>query len=386
MLRRLTLGLLLLASAAIAVACSSNTNVPSSGGQPGIGPNFGTNTVYVADTTQRKVDIFTPAPGPSSTPAYVLASSENFLFGPQYLAFSSSKQLFVTNFDSSNRQADIEVYQTFATGSVLAFDTIAEAPGVLPRGIAFLSDGRFAVALTASGQPFTSFMFVYNNTSTDPNAPTYAIQDYVAGSNTGLNAPVGIAVDAKNNIYVGNSGNASVTAYFVPTPSPTPSGSPSASPSPTPTPSPSPSPSPTSSGSPSPTPSPSPSPTPVSDNLAPIMTFTNGLTTPTGVAIDTHGNLYVADAGNSVTPPSIVIFNAPLVSGMAKSATITSSAFVDPTDVKVDTTGKIYVVDSGGGPGKSKLLAFPAGTTGNATPATITPISNGTATGMALSP
>ena len=377
MLSRLTLGLLLLASAAAVVACSSNTNVPSSGGQQGVGPNFGTNTVYVANTTQNAIDIFTPAPGPSSTPAYSITSSENLLRGPQYLTFNSSKQLYVTGYNSSTKQADIEVYQTYATGSVLAFNTIGNfAQGVLARGIGFLSDGRYAVALTAPTQTFTSSLFVYDTSN--------IVQNYIAGPTTGLSAPIGVAVDANNNIYVGNSGNASVTVYFVPTPSPAPSGSPSASPSPSPSPTPSPSPSP--SGSPSPTPSPSPSPTPISDDLAPIMTFTNGLTTPTGVALDTHGNLYVADAGNSITPPSIVIFNAPLVNGMAKSAVITSSAFFDPTDVKVDTTGKIYVVDTGGGPGKSRLLVFASGTTGNATPTAITAVPNGTATGMALSP
>ena len=376
MLRRLTLGLLLLASAAVVVACSSNTNVPSSGGQPGIGPNFGPNTVYVDNTTQNAVDIFTPAPGPSATPAFSIGGSSTGLNGPQYMTFNSSKQLYVTNFNSATKVASIQVYQTYATGNVLAFNSILIATGVLPRGIGFLSDGRYAVALTAPGQAFTSSMFVYNTSN--------IVQSYIAGANTGLSAPVGIAVDAHDNIYVGNSGNASVTVYFVPTPSPAPSGSPSSSPSPSPSPTPSPTPSP--SGSPSASPSPTPSPTPFSDNLAPIMTFTNGLTTPTGVALDTHGNLYVADAGNAATPPSIVIFNAPLVSGMAKSATITSSAFIDPTDVKVDTTGKIYVVDAGTGPGKSQLLVFAAGTTGNATPIAATTLPGGTATGMALSP
>ncbi len=93
MLRRLSFGFFMLACIAVVAACSSNTTTPSSGGIPGIGPNFPQNTVYVTNTTQQTIEIFTPSPGPSSTPQFTIGGSNTTMSGPQYLAFNSSKQL-----------------------------------------------------------------------------------------------------------------------------------------------------------------------------------------------------------------------------------------------------------------------------------------------------
>lgn len=367
MLRRLTLGFLLLGGVT-AAACSSNVNTPSSGGVPGVGPNFVTNTIYVANTTSNAIDIYTPAPGPSATPQYAIAGQSTSLNGPEYLAFNSSKQLYVSNFNAATKQSAILVYEEYATGNSLAFNAITLTSGDVPRGLAFMPNGDLAVALSVPSSTLFNSVYVYDTSN--------FLAVNIAGTNTGLNAPVGVAADADNHLYVGNSGGASVTVYAIPSPTPIPSVSPSTSPSPSATPS----------VNPSVSPSPTPVPTPASSNLTPILTFTSGLTTPTGVALDTHGNLYVADAGNASNAPSIGIFNAPLTNGMAESAKITSSAFVDPTDVKVDGNGTIYVVDAGRGPGTSKLLIFAAGTNGNATPNTAITLPQGTAMGMALSP
>src|SRR5579871_4112607 len=114
MLRRLTLGFLLLAGLAVAAACSTNTATPSSGGMPGVGPNFGPNTVYVTNTTQNAIDIYTPAPAASTSPQYLISGSG--LNGPQYVAFNSTKQLYVTNYNAATKVASITVFQTYATG------------------------------------------------------------------------------------------------------------------------------------------------------------------------------------------------------------------------------------------------------------------------------
>lgn len=367
MFRRLTFGLLLLAAAA-AAACSTNTTTPSSGGQPGVGPNFGPNTIYVADTTGDALDIFTPAPGPSSTPSYTIAGSNTGLNGPQYMAWDSAKKLYVTNFDSAARTGAVLVFQTFATGNVITFSTIPLASNSIPRGIAFLPNGDFAFAVTAPGQLIANSVAVYGNTNT--------VAFTLAGSNTQLNAPTGVAADASNNIYVSNTAGGSVTVYPLPTSSPTPTGSPSPTPSPTPTPT----------VSPGVTASPSPSPTPVTYNQAPTLKFTSGLRAPTGIALDTKGDLYVADQGGSGVAPSIVFYNAPLTSGMASSGRILSPVFVEPRDVKVDSSGRIYVVDSGSGPTMSKLFIFAPGTSGTATPTTTVPLPGGTFVGLGLSP
>ena len=381
MLRRLTLGLFVLASAAAVAACSSNnTNVPSTGGVPGVGPNFVTNTIYVANTTQNVVDIYTPSPGPSATPQFGIGGSSTGLNGPQYLAFNSSKQLWVTNFNSGTKAGTIEAFQMFATGNVLPLlqlgvSQLLPVTGGQPRGIAFFpkTTTNAALTVTSPGQFFTSELAIFD-------ASTSSLVNNIAGSNTGLSSPSGVAIDSKEQVYVANSGNASVTVYALPSPTVAPSTSPSPSPSPSP--------------SVSPSTSPSPTPTPSSDNIAPVTTIAGAsttLVTPTGLAFDAKGNLYVADAGNvqAGQAPKILVFNAPLGAGVqniAPSATITSSAFIDPTDVKVDSSGTIYVMDFGNGPNTSKLLIFAPNTTGAATPAVSLLLPQGNGMGLALSP
>ncbi len=92
LLRRLTPGFFALACAAAIAACSTSTTTPSSGGHPGLGPNFETGTVYITNTTQHVVEIFTPLPAPSATPQYVIGGSNTTINGPQYLSFNGNKQ------------------------------------------------------------------------------------------------------------------------------------------------------------------------------------------------------------------------------------------------------------------------------------------------------
>lgn len=373
MLRRLTLGLALLASAASIAACSSSdSTTPSSGGVPGIGPNLPTNSIYVTDTTQRLIDIYLPSPGPSATPSFAIGGSNTTMNGPQYMAFNDKKQLYVTN-DSPNSTGSMLTFQTYATSNVLPFGSQPLTAGTHPRGIAVVpTSGEQVIAASVTGGFYTSELLVYG---------ALGLSDLIAGSNTGLNAPVGVAVDKNKNIYVANSGAPSVTIYPLPSPTPSPTGSPTATPSPTPTPS----------GSPVPT----PTPTPFADNIAPATTVAGSntqLAAPQGIALDGSGNLYVADAGSSTAAPKILIFNAPFGAGalnVAPSRTIVSQnpAFVNPTDVKVDSAGTIYVVDAGSGPNaNSKLLIFPANASGTVTPSTVIALPAGSATGLALSP
>ncbi len=372
MLRRLTLGFFLLACTAAVAACSSSSATPSSGGIPGQGPNFVTNTIYVTNTTQQVVEIFTPSPGPSATPQYVIGGSNTTISGPQYPAFDNQKHLFVTNYNPAAGTSSILEFQTFATGNVLPYDSIPLTGTVHARGIAAFPDGSgYAVAATQSGGFYANFLSVYS---------TVGLNSTIAGSNTGLNVPTGLAIDSKNKVYVANNAGASLTVYALP------SATPSTSPSPSPTPSPTVSPS----ISPSPTPAPA-------TNLAPSTTIAGPATqlvAPLGIALDGSGNLYVADAGSAAAgaAPKVLIFDAPLGAGLqniAPSHTIVSQnpAFVDPTDVKVDTAGNVYVVDAGLGPNSnSKLMIFHAGAYGTVAPTTVLVLPPGSAMGLALSP
>jgi hypothetical protein len=114
--------------------------------------------------------------------------------------------------------------------------------------------------------------------------------------------------------------------------------------------------------------------------------------------LDSNGNLYVTDVGNSAgQAPKILVFNGPFAGGLqnlAPAATITSAALVFPTDVKVDSAGNIYVIDAGSGPNSggagstSKLLIFPPNPSGavNEAPSVSIVLPQGSATGLALSP
>ena len=389
MLRRLTLGLFTLACAAAIAACSSgNTTVPSSGGQPGLGPNFSTGTLYVSDTTQNAIEIY-PSPAASATPQYAIGGSNTTINGPTYMAFDSSKRLYVSNSSASTGQASILVFQTYATGNVLPFGTISLATNAQPHGIAMIPNAGFAVAETLPGGFFSSFVNIYGAFSSGLATLTSTI----AGSNTGLSNPIGVGVDSKTNVYVANRGNGTITVYATPSPAPTPSGTPTATPTPTPTPS----------GSPSA--SPAPTPTPSSANIAPNETISCApaggmpspcMSKPTGLTLDGSGNVYVTDP-DSGTAPAIYIFTAAQVACATPpcgALNLTPSRFiagsntklVDPTDVAVDGTGNIYVVDAGNGPNTSMLLIFSPTANGNVAPATAITLPAGTSTGLALSP
>jgi hypothetical protein len=73
---------------------------------------------------------------------------------------------------------------------------------------------------------------------------------------------------------------------------------------------------------------------------------------PTGVAVDTNGNVYVADAGNSsirkVTPAGVVTTLAGLADNHGSADGTGSAAQFDvPYGVAVDNAGNVYVTDNG---------------------------------------
>ncbi len=87
-----------------------------------------------------------------------------------------------------------------------------------------------------------------------------------------------------------------------------------------------------------------------------VSAFANGTGTgaafnwPAGIAVDASDNLYIADAGNQlirlITTGAVVSTIAGQV-GVTGSmnATGTSASFFDPSGVAVDTSGNIYVAD-----------------------------------------
>jgi hypothetical protein len=118
---------------------------------------------------------------------------------------------------------------------------------------------------------------------------------------TGFHYPWGVAVDTNGNVYVGDQLNDAIRKV-------TPAGE--------------------------------------------VTTLATGFNDPSGVAVDSAGNVYVADSYNDtvrkVTPAGVVTTLAGLA-GNAGSADGTGSAarFDNPTGVAVDSAGNVYVADEG---------------------------------------
>ena len=342
MLPRLSIGFIVLSSVIAFAACSSaGINNPVN-----VGPNFPTDSFYATNSVQNGISIFT-VNQKGGGPAFNIGGSQTQLNGPQYIAFDKQNNLWITNFDKQSQTGALVEIEALATGNV---EPLAAIPlnNVRPRGIAIdTSEGLMVIAavVPTSSLPSQLELFLVGAGSS---------YDQIAGANTRLNVPSGVAIDTKDHIYVTNLqgvAGGSVEKFILPTPSPTPSGSPTASPSPSPTPSPTPTSTSTASASPSPSPSPTASPLNLKPNF--IITGPNtGVVTPTGVTVDARFNVYVSDQGNIALgkKPAILVFH-PTTHGLINTPPIRricgpKTNLNAPTDVKINTSGQIYVADS----------------------------------------
>jgi hypothetical protein len=368
---KLTIGFIVLSAAIVVAACSSYGSASVN-----VGPNFPPMTLYATNSNQNAVSIYSKGQKSGTGPAFEIGGSSTTLNGPQYLAFDSTHNLWITNYNPSTNGALLVEIEALATGNVLPLASTPIAGRL--RGIAIspksASSKHVSLMIVADVIPtekYPSQLLLFTEGSTTP-------YQSIAGPLPSLKVPGGVALDAKNRIYVTNVQGASVDQFILPTPSPTPSGSPSPTPSPTPTPT----------GSPSSSPTPSPTPTPV--NIRPTFTIagTNtGVVTPTGVDVDSNGNIYISDEGQLGVKNSaaILVFAAPKTKGLINAAPIRKiqgnlTQLTTPTDVKVDsTTGVIYVADS------KSVLVFPIGAHGNVAPIS-TLNSPGAVTGLGIIP
>ena len=383
------LGFLGLIMTAVIVACSSLGQTSG----VNVGPNFPSKTLYATNSNQNAISIYTNGTKSGGGPTYEIGGSNTSLDGPQYLAFDRAQDLWVTNYNPSTNRASIIEFAALATGNVLPLATNV-LPG-RPRGIAFTPKGPTPLP-SSSASPIPRIMVIADSDPIDiyPNRVLLFVAggttpyQSIGGPKPGLNVPGGVAIDGQGHIYVTSIQGASVAQFMLPTPSPSPK--PTKSPKPTPTPSPSPTPSTT----PSPSPTPSPTPTPV--NIYPRFTITakNGVVAPFGVALDSMGNIYIADQGkpkagcNSADGPAILVF-PPYNKKIPYTTPIRrihgcKTELNAPTDIKVNSDGVTYVADSMQG-GQGVILIFAAGADHDAKPISSYK-SPGTVTGIGLVP
>ncbi len=316
----------------VLVSCSSSTSSIS------IGPNFNTLSLYVTNSTQNAISIYPPNPSSSTQPINEIGGSNTQLNGPQYDAFDSGKRLYVSNYNAGTTIGSITVYASQATGNVLPVAAISgTSTGIgSARGIALDTVSNIYLANVSNAPLATSSILIFPANSSGNVTP-----GTISGTLTGLNGPVGIAVDTSGRVYAANAGAGTISVFTNGTPG----------------------------------------------NVAPMITIGGPLTTlntPTGLSLDPAGNVYVTDVATS----RILIFAASVIASKNGNVPpITSiggsqTQLFSPTDVKVDSANNVYVCN-----GNGKILVFPGGLKGNvnvAPSAVITPPGN--VIGLAFSP
>ena len=280
---------------AVAVDSAANIYVANDGAQIG---DSDTVTVYPAGS------------GTGVVPSATIVGSNTGLNFANFVAFDSSKNIYVTNLGSNS----VTVYPAGSNGNTTPSTTISGAnTGLdLPEGVALDGSNNIYVANFNNNS-----VTVYPAGSTGNATPSATI----VGASTGLNGPIGVALDSTGKIYVASDLNNSVNVY--------PAGS--------------------------------------SGNATPSATISGantGLSQPTGVALDSADNIYVANFNNN----TVTVYPAGLSGTVNQTPTATivgdSTGLVNPVGVRLDGSNNIYVANSN----INSVTVYPAGSTGNATP------------------
>ncbi len=217
---------------------------------------------------------------------------------------------------------------TLAGGGAVGYN---DGPGAsanfaTPQGVGVDSSGNVYVADTGNDLIRAIPVSGPNSGSVGTFAGQPAFQGSANGSATltaSFNSPSGVAVDSANNVYVADMGNQEIRKISIP------SGATSETVT-------------TLAGT---------GTVGHADGPGASATFAN----PTGIAVDSAGNVYVADEGNNtireITPAGVVSTIAgtgqtPRIVGHADGPGA-SAQFNQPEGIAVDSAGNLYVADSG---------------------------------------
>lgn len=253
------------------------------------------------------VYIYPPGSMGSATPSATIGGIKTDLCLPYDVAVDSGRNIYVANncLSETPLYGSVTVYPSGSNGDVPPSANIAGLDTGLtePFGIAVNSDGYIFVA-NSNGGPSGSECDASN--PPNPNICIGSVTVFtpgsngnvvplitISGANTGLFQPEGIALDSKNNIYVANSGAGGVDGSIGP-------GSVTVYPA-------------WSNG-----------------NVAPSATIignNTGLAYPSGLALDSDGNIYVAniDGPGCCGPGSVTVYPSGSNGNTTPSATITGT-------------------------------------------------------------
>ena len=335
--------------------------------------------IYATNACTNTITIYAKGSKGDAAPTAAIGGSKTSLGTPAGITLDSSGNIYVANLNGPS----VTVYPALGSSTGL----LNEAPSATisgsntglsyPQGIAVDSSGSIYVA-----DPLAASVFVYPPLGSSAGLLNEAPTATISGSDTGLVSPEDIALDSSRNIYVADESAASVFVY-----------------------------------------------PPLGSNTgllneaatATISGSDTGLNTPYGIALDSSGNFYVADALAAsvfVYPPlgsntgllneaptatisgintglsypegialdsssniyvadnianSVLVYparsNGDVAPSSATISTIMTTGLGWPQGIALDSSGKLYVADDGpfgGGPGS--VFIYPAGSNANAAP------------------
>ncbi len=318
----------------IAVIGGSNTRLA---GPTGIALDS-SGKIYVVNSAEYRngsITIYPPL-GTSigilnQAPIAAIAGSKTLLDNPTGIALDAQGNMYIANELHFSRKPDqrfdrgrLTVYPAGSRGNIAPIAVISGARTglALPLGIALDSDGNVYVANsytanTSSSLRYDSSITVYAAGSKGNTTPIATI----AGDHTNLSYPQGLALDSSRNLYVTGDG-IGIEVY--------PAGS--------------------------------------SGDVSPVATIAGadtGLSVPIGIVLDSAGSLYVLNSyGGTTQHGSVTIYPAGSTGDAVPAATITSNftGLGFASGIAVDSSGNIYVAnDLGGVDEHGSITIYPAG-------------------------
>jgi hypothetical protein len=278
--------------------------------------------IFVTNNFANSVTEYAQGANGDATPVAIVFGPHTALSSPNGAALDSVGRLFVTNFTPA-----VRVYAQGAHDDASPSATIGPGAGLgNPQGENFDAAGNLWVANPLAG---VNSVTEYANPAAGGSAPTATIQ----GPSTGLNVPVGVAVESDGTVVVSNSdapGGGSITFY--------PPGH--------------------------------------TGDAAPIRTISGnltGLNTPRQLTLDAAGNIFVANEQGGGGSGSVTEYPAGANGNVTPTIDVTGSntGMALPQGIALDSDGHIYVTNVGAdtnGVGINSVTEYAAGVTGNVNP------------------